>query len=124
MPFDDDEITNHPCEAAGVAGVDVIVPAEKLTAYSTLYGSITGVAPQQITKDNKKGVEFPLTTPTSQGGGPVIRVRVPTSESDKTWLKKRGIGIREIQLKVQGKKGHGQKQLGDNVVASTVGLVW
>lgn len=124
VPFDEDEITHHSCGATGIAAVEVLVPPEKLTAYSTLYASITGVAPKQITQGDKKGVEFALTTPTSQGGGPVVRVRVPTSDVDKSWLKERGVGIRAVQLSVKGKKKHGEKQLGDDAMASTFSLVW
>ena len=124
VPFDDEKIAQHPCKAEGIAGVDVLVPADKLNAYSTLYSSITGDAPNQIDDKTKKGVYFKLTTPTSQGSGPVIRVRVPTSEEDERWLKERGAGIRQIQLSVSGKKGHGEESLGTDNVASTVSLTW
>ena len=124
VPFDEEDITHHPCGASGIAAVEVLVPSRKLTAYSTLYSSITGVGPLQIAEGEKKGVEFPLTTITSQGGGPLIRVRVPTSDADKSWLKNRGIGIRELQLSRPGKGGHGEQRLGGDETASTISLVW
>ncbi|RMZ76925.1 hypothetical protein DV737_g4623, partial [Chaetothyriales sp. CBS 132003] len=90
VPFDNQEITTHPSKAEGIAGVDVLVPNDKLSHYSALYSSFTGEAPQQIDHSTKKGVFYKLTTPTSQGSGPVINVRVPTSEADEKWLKERG----------------------------------
>lgn len=124
VPWDDEEKTKHPCKAAGVAAVDVLVPPEKLSAYSKLYSSITGVPPDQITDGGKKGVSYKLTTPTSQGGGPLIRVRVPTSKADEEWLKTRGIGIRSIDLSVTGRKGHGEKKLAEDGIGSSISLVW
>jgi hypothetical protein len=125
VPFDEDDLATHPCKATGVAGVDVLVPPEKLTAYTTLYSSLTGVPPDQITDSSgKKGCTFKLTTPTSQGGGPLIRVRVPTSDEDNEWLRTRGIGIREIQLSVAGRKGHGEEKLAGEGVGSTISLAW
>ena len=124
VPWDDEEITKHPCKATGIAAVDVLVPPEKLSAYSELYGSITGVAPDQITESTKKGVSFKLTTPTSQGSGPVIRVRVPTSDTDREWLKARGVGIRSIDLAVSGPQGHGQTALGSEGIGASINLVW
>ncbi|RMZ75344.1 hypothetical protein DV738_g5534, partial [Chaetothyriales sp. CBS 135597] len=121
VPFDNEELTTHPSKAQGVAGVDVLVPSDKLTHYSDLYSSFVGEAPQQLDHSTKKGVFFKLTTPTSQGSGPVITVRVPTSEEDEQWIKERGVGIREIQLSVSGQTGHGEKPLGDGI-ASTVSL--
>ncbi|RMD43580.1 hypothetical protein DV735_g1580, partial [Chaetothyriales sp. CBS 134920] len=119
VPFDNEDFTTHPSKAQGLAGVDVLVPADKLTHYSDLYSSFVGEAPQPLDHSTKKGVLFKLTTPTSQGSGPVITVRVPTSEEDEQWIKERGVGIREIQLSVGGQTGHGEKRLGDGT-ASTV----
>jgi hypothetical protein len=124
VPFDDDALTKHKCKALGIAGVDVIVPADKLSAYSTLYASITGDAPHQIDDKEKKGVYFKLTTPTSQGSGPVIRVRIPTSAEDEKWLVERGAGIREIQLSIGGRKDHGEERLRTDGLGSTVSLSW
>jgi len=126
VPFDDDSAIAHPCKATGIASVDVLVPPEKLTAYSTLYSNITGVAPDQITADSsrEKGVSYKLTTPTSQGAGPLIRIRVPTTEEDEAWLRTRGIGIRAIKLAVDGRKGHGEERLAQEGVGSTISLVW
>jgi hypothetical protein len=125
VPFDEDNLIKHPCKAKGIAGVDVLVPPEKLTAYTTLYSSLTGVPPDQITDGSgKKGCTFKLTTPTSQGAGPVIRVRVPTSEEDNEWLRTRGVGIREIQLSVTGRKGHGEEKLDQVGIGSTISLSW
>lgn len=124
VPFDEEDLTAHPCKATGIAAVDVLVPTDKLSEYSELYSGITGVAPDQITDSSKKGVSFKLTLPTSQGGGPVIRVRVPTSEEDRDWLIKRGPGIREIQLSTTGRKEHGEEKLEANGAGSTISLVW
>lgn len=125
VPFDEDDLISHPSKATGIAGVDVLVPPDSLTAYTTLYSSLTGVAPDQITDGSgKKGCTFKLTTPTSQGEGPVIRVRVPTSDQDDEWLRSRGIGIREIQLSVTGRKGHGVEPLAQDGLGATISLVW
>jgi hypothetical protein len=125
VQFDEDDLITHPCKAHGIAGVDVLVPPDKLTAYTTLYSSLTGVAPDQITNGSgKKGCTFKLTTPTSQGAGPVIRVRVPTSDADQEWLRTRGIGIREIQLSISGRKNHGEEKLAPEGLGSTISLVW
>ncbi|RMZ92483.1 hypothetical protein DV736_g303, partial [Chaetothyriales sp. CBS 134916] len=118
VPFDNQEITTHPSKAEGIAGVDVLVPSDKLSQYSDLYSSFTGEAPQQIDHSTKKGVFYKLTTPTSQGSGPVITVRVPTSEEDEKWLKERGVGIREIQVLIGGQKDHGEKRLGDGIAST------
>ena len=124
VPFDDEKMTKHPCKASGIAGVDVLVPADKLSSYSKLYSSITGDAPHQIGDGRKKGVFYKLTTPTSQDTGPVLRLRVPTSEDDEKWLKERGVGIREVQFTIKGEKDHGQTFLGKDGVASTLSLLW
>lgn len=124
VPFDENDLTKHPSKATGIAAVDVLVPPEKLSAYSTLYSSITGSTPDQINGSSKKGVEFKLTTPTSQGSGPVIRVRVPTSTEDHEWLKNRGIGIRSIDISVEGRKGHGEEALASEGIGSSISLVW
>jgi hypothetical protein len=126
VPFDDDHKTSHPCKATGIAAVDVLVPAEYLTAYSTLYSNLTGVAPDQIAENPKgyKGVSFKLTKPISQGAGPVIRVRVPTSEEDRSWLSTRGIGIRGFHLLVAGRKGSGEEKLANDGPGASISLVW
>ena len=124
VPWDEEEIVQHQSGASGIAAVEVLVPPEQLTAYSTLYSSITGSSPEQLKDKSKKGVSFDLAIPTSQARGPVIKVRVPTSDEDRTWLKERGIGIREIQLSVKGRKGHGEQQLAGDGTGSTVSLVW
>lgn len=124
VPWDEEDITQHPSGASGIAAVEVLVPPEKLTAYSTLYSSISGSSPEQLKDKSKKGVSFDLAIPTSQARGPVIKVRVPTSEEDHAWLRERGVGIREIQLSVKGRKDHGEEQLASDGVGSTVGLVW
>ncbi|KPI38611.1 uncharacterized protein AB675_4295 [Cyphellophora attinorum] len=124
VPFDDDTLTKHPCKATGIAAVDVLVPPEKLSAYAALYSSITGASPDQITDGGNKGVTFKLTTPTSQGAGPLIRVRVPSSDHDHDWLRTRGIGIRSIDISVDGRKGHGRKTLAADGIGSTIAIVW
>jgi hypothetical protein len=126
VPFDDDHKTSHPCKATGIAVVDVLVPPEYLTAYSTLYSNLTGVAPDQIEENPKgyKGVSFKLTKPISQGAGPVIRVRVPTSEEDHSWLRTRGIGIRGVHLSVAGRKGNGEETLASDGTGATISLAW
>ena len=124
VPWDDENLTRHPSGAAGIAAVEVLVPPGNLTAYSTLYSSITGSSPQQLNDTTKKGVSLDLAVPTSQARGPLIKVRVPTSTEDKAWLKERGVGIRSIQISVQGRKGHGEKQLSSDGIGSTVSLVW
>lgn len=55
VPWDEDELTKHSCGASGIAAVEVLVPSDRLTAYSTLYSSITGSSPQQINDKVKKG---------------------------------------------------------------------
>ena len=124
VPWDDEEITKHPSSASGIAAVDVLVPADKLTAYSTLYSSITGSSPQQLNDKERKGVSFDLAVPTSQSRGPLIRVRVPTSDEDRAWLKERGVGIREISISVKDRKDHGQERLGSDGMGSTVSKAW
>ncbi|KAI9872100.1 MAG: hypothetical protein M1823_008261, partial [Watsoniomyces obsoletus] len=122
VPWDEEDLTKHPSGASGVAAVEVLVPPEKLTAYSMLYSSITGSSPQQLNDNKKKGVSFGLVTPTSQARGPVIKLRVPTSDEDRSWLKDRGIGIREIQISVKGRKGHGEERLASHGIGSSISL--
>ncbi len=124
VPWDEEDLTKHPSGASGVAAVEVLVPPEKLTAYSTLYSSITGSSPQQLNDKKKKGVSFGLVTPTSQDRGPVIKLRVPTSDEDRAWLTDRGIGIREIQISVKGRKGHGEERLASHGIGSSISLTW
>ena len=124
VPWDEEELTRHPSGASGIAAVEVLVPPEKLTAYSTVYSSITGSSPNQINDKDKKGVSFDLVLPTSQATGPIIKLRVPTSDADRAWLKERGVGIREIQVSVQGRKDHGVKQLAGDGIGSTISLLW
>jgi Glyoxalase-like domain len=124
VPWDEEDLTKHPSGASGVAAVEVLVPPEKLTAYSTLYSSITGSSPQQLNDEKKKGVSFDLATPTSQDRGPVIKLRVPTSDEDRAWLNDRGIGIREIQISVKGRKGHGEERLASDGIGSSISLTW
>ncbi len=124
VPWDEEDLTQHPSGAAGIAAVEVLVPPEKLTAYSALYSSVTGSSPQQLNDKSKKGVSFDLAVPTSQSRGPLIKVRVPSSDEDHAWLEERGIGIRAIQISAQGRKGHGEQQLSNDDIGSTISLVW
>lgn len=125
-------MTAHPARVTGIRSVDVLVPAESLTAYATVYANITGSAPTQITGTEKdgvgiaegtKGVWFDLVTPTSQQAGPRIVVRVPGGEEDERWLKERGVGVRSVALEVKGRSGHGEEIVGEGL-GGMMRFVW
>jgi hypothetical protein len=118
VPWDDEILTQHKAGVTGIKTVEFMVPGDKLTPYSEAFASITGSGPQQISDGKGKGVYFELVTPTSQAKGPRIVVRVAEGEEDEKWLAERGLGIRKVILGIEGRKGHGEEDLGQ------MSLVW
>lgn len=136
IPYDQNVITSHKCGAIGSARVEVLVPVSDYDEYVKLYTALLAVEPQPSYDENNNstadssesiscGVEFAMSSPVSAGvKRPRVWVHAPRNEEDQKWLETRGSGIKSFTVAVEGRQGHGTVFLGNEGVASTVGLEW
>ena len=121
VPFEDEEETRHPCGAAGVAAIEILVPQAKIDAYVKLYSSILGSSPEALDeRDRGKGLVFQIGIPVNKAGLSAIRIRSEQNADDVAWLKKRGIGIFNLVLSVAARQQNGEKRLGTEGIASRI----
>ncbi|RVX70576.1 hypothetical protein B0A52_05227 [Exophiala mesophila] len=108
VPYQEGDVTKHPCGALGVLSVRVVVPQAKLDAYGKVYAAVTGVQPQ---KDPTTGsLRFGLGAVDSTPLKPIqskvdIEVAPIANPADENWVKERGLGIREVRLWVPKSDG-------------------
>ncbi|KAL1868631.1 hypothetical protein Plec18167_008222 [Paecilomyces lecythidis] len=127
VPFDNEEITTHPCGAIGTAAVEVVVSQGQYDEYIKSYSVVLGSQPQKLGAATSAvdGVEFLVGSPVPVGiQRPRVWVHTPGSASDEEWVKERGASIRSFTVAVDGREGRGSVALGEDGVASTVRLEW
>ena len=125
VPFEDDQISTHPCGAIGISTVEVLVPRSASEEFAKQYGLILGVPPRTCDeRDNCRRSDFELGLP-NQGFAPsIVSLRSEQHEKDRDFLRDRGAGICGLVLSVAGRESHGKESLGKEGIASTVSLKW
>ncbi|GAD98140.1 hypothetical protein ANI_1_2624014 [Paecilomyces variotii No. 5] len=124
VPFDNEEITTHPCGAVGTAAVEVVVPEDQYDAYIKSYSVVLGAEPRKLGAATD-GAEFLVGSPVPVGiQRPRVWVHAPRTAIDEEWVRERGASIRSFTVAVDGREGHGSVALGGDGVASTIRLEW
>ncbi|KAK5062845.1 hypothetical protein LTR84_004920 [Exophiala bonariae] len=126
VPHAESGIATHPSGAKGILSVDVVVPRDKVSAYAALYASVTGAEAKGDEEGGGDNVHLKLASPNGESLRGVrdrvgVVIRAPSGESDETWVKERGVGIREIKIYVPGKAK--ETPLDDTGIGSSVFFV-
>ena len=125
VPFEDSEITRHPCGAVGISIVEILVPKSELSKYAELYGLILGTTTKISGElSDEKRSNFELARPNKEYGVSNIVLRPAEDQSNWDWLQNRGTCIRAIFLSVKDRQGHGEEALGTEGTVSTIFLKW
>ncbi|OJJ74849.1 hypothetical protein ASPBRDRAFT_40067 [Aspergillus brasiliensis CBS 101740] len=97
VPYDQSSVVEHPSGATGIAGIEILVPKDRLQSYVALYTCIVGASPRLSTTQ----AEFELRAPGSLDFSGVLRIRAATSEIDDRYLREKGIGISALIIRSQ-----------------------
>ncbi|PWY94966.1 hypothetical protein BO94DRAFT_581312 [Aspergillus sclerotioniger CBS 115572] len=97
VPYNLPSVVEHPSGATGIAGIEVLVPKDKLQSYITLYTCIVGEFPRL--SEGEDQAEFKLNAPGTLDESGVIRIRAATSENDERFLREKGIGISSLIIR-------------------------
>jgi len=116
------ESVTHPCNATGLAYIEILVPSTSFLHYVKLWCSIIGKKP--VMKDETSAL-FDIFTPHNDGGpNPKLWLHTERNSRETEWLGTHGIGLYGIGVFVEGREGHGEEKLGENATASQISLVW
>lgn len=122
LRLDDPARTTHACGATGVDQIEVVVPSSHMENYLTLLSNFMGSQPNPV--PDEVGSLYTLGLPVESKGSCTIWVHNERNEEDHQWLRTRGIGPLKLRLRVDGREGHGEEDLGTEGSASQVSLVW
>ncbi|BCS08335.1 hypothetical protein ALUC_20705S [Aspergillus luchuensis] len=95
VPYDQSSVVDHPSGATGIAGIELLVPKDRLQSYVALYTCIVGASPRLSATE----AEFELKAPGSLDFSGVLRIRAATSEDDDQYLREKGIGISSLIIR-------------------------
>ncbi|KAL3435564.1 hypothetical protein BDV09DRAFT_70133 [Aspergillus tetrazonus] len=95
VTFDLPSVTQHPSGATGIDRIEVLVPRDKFRAYTDLYTSIVGAAPQE----DEGRAEFKLSAPGIPNLSGSLYIRPAETEADEQFLREKGVGISSLLLR-------------------------
>lgn len=99
VPSEPDDIT-HPNTSVGIGFIHVLAPKEQLDALSKQLTVVLGIHPDGSLEDFE--VRWTLQSPGHNAGRSTsLKLRLPQTDEEKTWLEKRGAGVYEVAIRVE-----------------------